>query len=189
MCGIVGYVGKQEAAPILLAGLKRVEYRGYDSAGIAVLNGHGVETRKAPGKISKLESLINESPLHGSTGIAHTRWATHGAPTERNAHPHVDEKCEVAVVHNGIIENATALRTLLEQTSRLSRSEAERVVREVVAFFSEPLESFVARRHRELQSGGLRNEVIFERIAVEVAERRFAAPALSERQIRRIVYG
>src|SRR5205823_11674479 len=109
MCGIVGYVGPRAAAPLLIEGLKRLEYRGYDSAGVAVMNGKGVETRKAAGKIARLEALLGAQPVQGTMGIAHTRWATHGAPTERNAHPHVDEKSEGAVVHNGIIENATAL--------------------------------------------------------------------------------
>jgi glutamine---fructose-6-phosphate transaminase (isomerizing) len=115
MCGIVGYVGPRVAVPLLLEGLKRLEYRGYDSAGVAILNGRGVETRKAAGKISMLETLVNGSPVHGSVGIAHTRWATHGAPNECNAHPHVDCKGEIAVVHNGIIENGTALRRTLEE--------------------------------------------------------------------------
>ena len=91
----------------------------------ALINGHGVETRKAPGKISKLESLINEQPLQGSTGIAHTRWATHGAPTECNAHPHTTEDGTIAVVHNGIIENASALRTRLTQRGHTFTSETE----------------------------------------------------------------
>ena len=109
MCGIVGYIGDRGATPLLLDGLKRLEYRGYDSAGVAVLNGHGVETRKTAGKISRLEAALASSPLEGNLGIAHTRWATHGPPTECNAHPHVDCKGNIAVVHNGIIENSTAL--------------------------------------------------------------------------------
>jgi glutamine---fructose-6-phosphate transaminase (isomerizing) len=125
MCGIVGYVGPRLATPLLIEGLKRLEYRGYDSAGVAVMNGKGVETRKAAGKIARLESVLGAQPVHGTLGIAHTRWATHGPPTERNAHPHVDEKCEVAVVHNGIIENATALRRLLEQTGHVFSSETD----------------------------------------------------------------
>jgi glucosamine--fructose-6-phosphate aminotransferase (isomerizing) len=125
MCGIVGYVGPRAASPLLIEGLKRLEYRGYDSAGVAVMNGKGVETRKAAGKISRLESALGAAPVHGTLGIAHTRWATHGPPTERNAHPHVDEKSEVAVVHNGIIENATALRTLLEQTGHKFTSDTD----------------------------------------------------------------
>src|SRR5215207_11480939 len=113
MCGIVGYIGTRGATPLLLDGLKRLEYRGYDSAGVAILNGHGVETRKAAGKISRLEAALASAPLAGNLGIAHTRWATHGAPTECNAHPHLDCTEKIAVVHNGIIENATALRQAL----------------------------------------------------------------------------
>ncbi|MBV9879909.1 MAG: glutamine--fructose-6-phosphate transaminase (isomerizing) [Gemmatirosa sp.] len=125
MCGIVGYVGPRAATPLLIEGLKRLEYRGYDSAGVAVMNGKGVETRKAAGKIARLESVLGTTPVHGTLGIAHTRWATHGPPNEKNAHPHTDEKSEVAVVHNGIIENATALRTLLEQTGHRFSSDTD----------------------------------------------------------------
>ena len=94
MCGIIGYIGTRGATPLLLEGLKRMEYRGYDSAGVAVMNGHGVETRKAAGKISQLERALAASPVDGDTGIGHTRWATHGVPNECNAHPHVDCKGE-----------------------------------------------------------------------------------------------
>src|SRR6267142_3355005 len=115
MCGIVGYVGPRDAVSVLVEGLSRLEYRGYDSAGVAVLNGNGVETRKLAGRIAGLRALLTRAPLHGSCGIGHTRWATHGAPTERNAHPHADCTGTVALVHNGIIENADALRKRLEQ--------------------------------------------------------------------------
>jgi glucosamine--fructose-6-phosphate aminotransferase (isomerizing) len=114
MCGIVGYIGDKGASPVLLEGLKRLEYRGYDSAGVAIMNGHGVEMRKAAGKISKLESVLKALPVAGSVGIAHTRWATHGAPNECNAHPHVSMDGTVAVVHNGIIENFSLLRSKLQ---------------------------------------------------------------------------
>ncbi len=114
MCGIVGYVGPRDAVSVLVEGLSRLEYRGYDSAGVAVLNGSGVETRKLAGRIGGLRELLARAPLHGRCGIGHTRWATHGAPTERNAHPHADCTGTVALVHNGIIENADVLRKRLE---------------------------------------------------------------------------
>ncbi len=114
MCGIVGYVGPKLATPVLIDGLKRLEYRGYDSAGVAVMNGKGVETRKAAGKIARLEQAITDDPPHGTLGIGHTRWATHGPPTTLNAHPHASHNGTIAVVHNGIIENATTLKRSLE---------------------------------------------------------------------------
>jgi glutamine---fructose-6-phosphate transaminase (isomerizing) len=110
MCGIIGYIGTRGATALLLEGLKRMEYRGYDSAGVAVMNGSGVETRKAAGKISELELALAASPVNGDMGIGHTRWATHGVPNECNAHPHVDCKRNIAVVHNGIIENSGTLK-------------------------------------------------------------------------------
>ena len=120
MCGIVGYVGPRQATPMLLEGLKRLEYRGYDSAGIAIMNGKGLETRKAPGKISELESLVTASPIDGTLGIAHTRWATHGAPNFINSHPQMSCDEKIGVVHNGIIENGSALRQALEVGARLA---------------------------------------------------------------------
>src|SRR5262245_66141952 len=106
MCGVVGYVGRRDAAPILLAGLERLEYRGYDSAGVAVLNGQGLDIRKLAGRVGALRAEVTSRPVHGSCGIAHTRWATHGAPTEGNAHPHCDCGGTIALAHNGIIENS-----------------------------------------------------------------------------------
>src|SRR6266545_3210631 len=125
MCGIVGYVGSREAAPILVEGLTRLEYRGYDSAGVAVLNGRGVETRKVAGRITALGELLTRTPVHGACGIGHTRWATHGAPSERNAHPHVDCTGTVALVHNGIIENAEILRARLERAGHRFATETD----------------------------------------------------------------
>jgi glucosamine--fructose-6-phosphate aminotransferase (isomerizing) len=113
MCGIVGYTGPRDATPMLLEGLRRLEYRGYDSAGVALTDGGAVQVRRAAGKIAKLEAAIHAAPVRGTTGIAHTRWATHGPPTEGNAHPHLSADGTIAVVHNGIIENATALRARL----------------------------------------------------------------------------
>src|SRR5450432_3546778 len=119
MCGIVGYVGLKECAPILVEGLRRLEYRGYDSAGLALHTGRpsklgqtSIEIVRAVGKLANLEAALKKSPLAGHTGIGHTRWATHGRPSEANAHPHVAGR--VAVVHNGIIENHVALRRELE---------------------------------------------------------------------------
>ena len=105
MCGIVGYVGKSQAGPILLDGLRRLEYRGYDSAGVAIVNGKGVETRKCAGRIADLARLMTEKPPSGNYGISHTRWATHGEVTDGNAHPHFDQSGKLALVHNGVIEN------------------------------------------------------------------------------------
>ena len=125
MCGIVGYVGDKIATPVLIDGLKRLEYRGYDSAGVAIMNGKGVETRKAAGKISRLEMAIDANPPCGTLGIGHTRWATHGPPTEGNAHPHVSTDRSIAVVHNGIIENATVLKAGLEARGYVFTSDTD----------------------------------------------------------------
>jgi glucosamine--fructose-6-phosphate aminotransferase (isomerizing) len=125
MCGIIGYIGRRGATPLLLEGLKRMEYRGYDSAGVAVMNGAGVETRKAAGKISELERALAASPVAGDMGIGHTRWATHGVPNECNAHPHIDCKGNIAVVHNGIIENSGTLKRGLEARGHKFTSETD----------------------------------------------------------------
>ncbi|HXI97834.1 MAG TPA: glutamine--fructose-6-phosphate transaminase (isomerizing) [Gemmatimonadaceae bacterium] len=125
MCGIIGYIGMRGATPLLLEGLKRMEYRGYDSAGVAVMNGGGVETRKAAGKISQLERALAASPIAGDMGIGHTRWATHGVPNECNAHPHIDCKGNIAVVHNGIIENSGTLKQGLQARGHKFTSETD----------------------------------------------------------------
>ena len=113
MCGIVGYVGRSEAAPILLDGLRRLEYRGYDSAGVAIVDGNHVEMRKCAGRIAALAKLMSEKPPSGSFGISHTRWATHGKVNDENAHPHFDASGKIALVHNGVIENYQALKEKL----------------------------------------------------------------------------
>ena len=115
MCGIVGYVGRSEAAPILLDGLRRLEYRGYDSAGVAIIDGDRVETRKCAGRIAALAKLMAEKPASGSFGISHTRWATHGKVNDENAHPHFDASGKIALVHNGVIENYQALKEQLNR--------------------------------------------------------------------------
>ncbi|MDH3943607.1 MAG: glutamine--fructose-6-phosphate transaminase (isomerizing), partial [Anaerolineae bacterium] len=114
MCGIVGYIGPRDATPLILQGLQRLEYRGYDSAGIAVLQNSHIEIRRDAGKLSQLISLVDKEPLAGKLGIGHTRWATHGEPNARNAHPHKSASGEVVVVHNGIVENYIELRDELE---------------------------------------------------------------------------
>ncbi|HEY3747110.1 MAG TPA: glutamine--fructose-6-phosphate transaminase (isomerizing) [Gemmatimonadaceae bacterium] len=145
MCGIIGYIGMRGATPLLLEGLKRMEYRGYDSAGVAVMNGSGVETRKAAGKISQLERALATSPVNGDTGIGHTRWATHGVPNESNAHPHVDCKGDIAVVHNGIIENSGTLRKGLEARGHefASDTDTEVIAHLIEEAFDENLEDAV----------------------------------------------
>ena len=115
MCGIVGYVGRSQAAPILLDGLRRLEYRGYDSAGVAIVDRDHVETRKCAGRIASLAKLISQKPAAGSYGISHTRWATHGKVTDDNAHPHFDATGKIALVHNGVIENYQQLKEQLIQ--------------------------------------------------------------------------
>ena len=139
MCGIVGYIGKEEAAPILLYGLSRLEYRGYDSAGISVYDGGEVRTVKAAGKLENLIRLTDEGrAVHGSVGIGHTRWATHGEPSDVNAHPHVSASGRIAVVHNGIIENYLSLKQMLQAEGVVFRSETDtEVVAQLIDFYYE----------------------------------------------------
>src|SRR5512135_2201750 len=125
MCGIIGYTGTHQARPVLLAGLSRLEYRGYDSAGIATLNGHGLVVCKRAGRVRTLEESLGPELASGSCGIGHTRWATHGPATDRNAHPHVGGDGTVAVVHNGVIENHAALRRMLEAEGFTFRSQTD----------------------------------------------------------------
>ncbi len=132
MCGIVGAVAQRDVTPLLLEGLKRLEYRGYDSAGIVVLNEHGLDRRRVVGKVAGLERAVRDEPLHGTTGIAHTRWATHGAPSVKNAHPHVSND-RVALVHNGIIENHEELRARQKAAGHAfdSQTDTEVIVHQV----------------------------------------------------------
>src|SRR5438132_128877 len=126
MCGIVGYVGKQQAAPILLEGLRRLEYRGYDSAGLSVLNHAELQTRKKKGKIDEgLGRMLQAQPASGPLGIGHTRWATHGPPSDENSHPHLDQSGRIAVVHNGVIENFDRIKERLVQKGHEFRSETD----------------------------------------------------------------
>src|SRR5215813_13407794 len=152
MCGIVGYVGKKRVVPVILDGLRRLEYRGYDSAGIAVAgngSGEALQVRRAEGKLRNLEETIRLKPLDGTYGIGHTRWATHGRPTEENAHPHRDCSGKLVVVHNGIIENYLELKEQLQREGHTFVTETDT---EIVAHLVEknlaggrPLEEAVRR--------------------------------------------
>ena len=126
MCGIVGYLGNRESLPIILNGLKRLEYRGYDSAGIAVFNGSSIESCKSKGKISRLEKEINRKKnLNGGVGIGHTRWATHGEPNNINAHPQYSNSNKLCLVHNGIIENYSTIKQKLTKEGYSFKSETD----------------------------------------------------------------
>src|SRR6185437_15885112 len=125
MCGIVGYIGPKEASGILIEGLRRLEYRGYDSAGVAVLNGAAIELRRSPGKLGLLEELLKKQPVHGTLGLGHTRWATHGRPSEENAHPHTCCQDNIVVVHNGIIENYVELKKQLTEEGHSFKSQTD----------------------------------------------------------------
>jgi glucosamine--fructose-6-phosphate aminotransferase (isomerizing) len=125
MCGIVGYIGTKQAVPVLIDGLKRLEYRGYDSAGVTICNRGKMDTCKTVGRLAKVEELLEKSPLNGTLGIGHTRWATHGRPSDRNAHPHQDCNKKIAVAHNGIIENYIALKEWLQEKGHIFNSETD----------------------------------------------------------------
>jgi len=142
MCGIVAYVGYRQAAPLIIKGLKRLEYRGYDSAGIALLNGNGLEIHKKKGKVTDLEHEIRNKELHATIGVGHTRWATHGEPSDRNSHPHYSHDRKLAIIHNGIIENYAALKQRLLQKGHEFRSDTD----------SEVLIQFIENIRRETGS-------------------------------------
>ena len=170
MCGIMGYVGPRPAAPILIDGLRRLEYRGYDSAGVAVFDGRRLVVRKAEGKLARLAELLEDDPVPGTTGIGHTRWATHGVPSDSNAHPHTDPSGEIAVVHNGIIENYLALKEELTAAGAVFASETD----------SEVLAHLVAQEYR----GDLLEAT---RRAVGRARGAYALVVISSREPGRIV--
>src|SRR5678815_1413151 len=152
MCGIVGYIGPRQAAGLIIDGLRRMEYRGYDSAGLAIVNGHGVEVVKAAGKLGMLEQRLQGATPTGTLGIGHTRWATHGAPTTTNAHPHTDQSGRIAVIHNGIIENSGAIRKALEARGHTFKSETDtEVLAHLVGeFYAGNLEEAVAAALRDV---------------------------------------
>ena len=139
MCGILGYIGDRQASDVLLDGLRKLEYRGYDSAGIAVLKNNKVQLRRSVGKLHCLEKLLSKRPVSGTAGLGHTRWATHGAPSEMNAHPHVDAEERVIVVHNGIIENYLQLKARLQKKGFQFRSETDtEVVAHLISSYFNP---------------------------------------------------
>ena len=158
MCGIVGYVGKKRVVPVILDGLRRLEYRGYDSAGIAVCgNGEGLQIRRAEGKLRNLEEVIRLKPLDGTYGIGHTRWATHGRPTEENAHPHRDCSGKVVVVHNGIIENYVSLKKKLAEEGHRFSTETDT---EVIAHMIEKYYLHTGNGHRPSLEDAVRKTVV-----------------------------
>jgi glucosamine--fructose-6-phosphate aminotransferase (isomerizing) len=144
MCGIVGYIGKKNAPPLLLDGLRRLEYRGYDSAGLCLLNNGSLQIRKCVGRVARLAELLNQRPIHGSVGISHTRWATHGLPSDANAHPHVDRSGNLAIVHNGIIENYAALRNKLIRQGHKFQSQTDTEV--LAHVIGDHLEQLLAKK-------------------------------------------
>jgi glucosamine--fructose-6-phosphate aminotransferase (isomerizing) len=152
MCGIVGYVGPRQAAALLIEGLRRLEYRGYDSAGIAVLNGRGLVVEKQAGKLAALEHQLKDHTPKGTVGIGHTRWATHGPPNTVNAHPHTDSAGKIALIHNGIIENAGAIKTVLQQRGHVFKSDTDTEVLAhlIGAYYQGNLEEAVAQALREV---------------------------------------
>src|SRR5512147_1562262 len=152
MCGIVGYIGPRDATPIILNGLKRLEYRGYDSAGLAILSDGQLEVRKDAGKLSQLIDHVNRSPINGAPGIGHTRWATHGAPNARNAHPHFGKTKRVVVVQNGIVENFLELKDELmaEGVEFQSDTDTEAIVHLVEHYQATGLD-FVGAARRTFQ--------------------------------------
>src|SRR5918995_1009512 len=146
MCGIIGYIGNRPVLPVLIDGLRRLEYRGYDSAGVALVRNGQIELRRSAGKLARLEAVIDADPIDGEYGLGHTRWATHGRPTEENAHPHRDCTGRIVVVHNGIIENYLDLKLELQSQGHQFKTETDT---EIVAHLVE----------REMRTDGLEHAV------------------------------
>src|SRR3989338_4385867 len=174
MCGIIGYIGGQEVCPILLNGLKRLEYRGYDSVGVSVVGKEEIHTVKKKGKVSEIEGLLlSEVPGGMEFGIAHTRWATHGEPNETNAHPHCDCTKELSIVHNGIIENYKILREALEKEGHLiaSQTDSEIIAHLIEKNYAGDIEKAVMISMREIE-GSFGLAVIHKKEQKIVAARR-----------------
>lgn len=170
MCGIVGYLGKKKAVPILIDNLKRLEYRGYDSAGVAIVRDSSLVVEKSVGKLSKLETIVIPKDYQATIGIGHTRWATHGKPSDINAHPHTDCKGEIALVHNGIIENYLELK--------------EELIKKGHKFLSETDTEVIVHLVEEYYKGDLLEAV---RSAIKRLEGSYAIAVISSREPERIV--
>ena len=181
MCGIVAYIGQRDATPIILNGLKRLEYRGYDSAGIATIEDGKIDIRRDVGKLARLQNLVSDHPLSGNLGIGHTRWATHGEPNERNAHPHMGATGKVVIVHNGIVENYMSLREqLLEEGVTLQSDTDSEVIVHLV-------ERYLAAGHAFEDSvrhtiGDLRGASAMVLISTDEPDRIIAARARAVKQ-------
>jgi len=169
MCGIIGYVGEREVHEVLIKALSRLEYRGYDSAGIASFNGKGLTVLKERGKLSALKKMVAHGAASSHLGIGHTRWATHGEPSKKNAHPHADCTAQIAIVHNGIIENHEALRTSLKNEGHKLRSETD----------TEILAHLVEKFH--IQEGATLEEAVRKTIEVIKGSYAFCAISLKEK--------
>jgi len=177
MCGIVGYTGKKDAVPILLEGLKRLEYRGYDSSGIAILNGTNIKSAKCAGKISALSEMLHAHPFSGMIGIGHTRWATHGRPNDENAHPHTDCNNKIAVVHNGIFENYREIKEKLIQGGHIFRTETdtEIIPHLIEIYYKGNLEQAVIKALKEVK-GSFAISVICEDERNKIVTARMGSP-------------
>ena len=162
MCGIVAYIGQKNASPIIVDGLKKLEYRGYDSAGLAILEEGRIELRRVAGRIDKLETLIQEKPVHGHMGIGHTRWATHGAPIEINAHPHLSMSGKIVIVHNGIVENYLSLREelLAKGISFSSETDTETIAHLIEGYYAESGDLFRAVQNTLIRLKGAHGIVV-----------------------------
>ncbi len=178
MCGIVGYVGPKEVVPLLIDGLRKLEYRGYDSAGVVVLVDGSLEAVKAEGKLEKLVAKLEKQPLAGTHGLGHTRWATHGAPSERNAHPVMDSQRRLALIHNGIIENFLPLkeRLLAEGWTFTSDTDTEVVANLISSYLDGDLRSAVSRAIQELEG-----MYAFAAVSTASDERRSSPPGTDRR--------
>jgi glucosamine--fructose-6-phosphate aminotransferase (isomerizing) len=177
MCGIVGYIGSSQAKAILLEGLKKLEYRGYDSAGMSVLTPEGMATFKKPGKISELEDELNRTDLNGTVGIAHTRWATHGYPSQENAHPHCDCTGDLALVHNGIIENFSGLKDMLIRLGHrfTTDTDTEVLAHLIEEYYEDNLETAVQKALRRVE-GTYGIAVISKRDPDKIVAARLGSP-------------